>query len=56
MNNVPCAYRHIYFHSPVGEWRMLTQGFEPWSSARKADMIGRATPSERRHNVGYGGV
>ena len=27
---------------------MLGQGFEPWSSARKANMIGRTTPTERR--------
>src|SRR6056297_3116520 len=26
---------------------MLDQGFEPWSSARKAKMIGRTTPIER---------
>ena len=26
---------------------MLRQGFEPWSSARKAKMIGRTTPTER---------
>jgi hypothetical protein len=26
---------------------MLGQGFEPWSSARKAKMIGRTTPTER---------
>ncbi len=26
---------------------MLGQGFEPWSSARKANMIGRTTPTER---------
>jgi hypothetical protein len=28
---------------------MLGQGFEPWSSARKAKMIGRTTPTERTH-------
>ncbi len=26
---------------------VLGQGFEPWSSARKAKMIGRTTPTER---------
>ena len=30
-----------------GRGSMLARGFEPLSSARKADMIGRATPSER---------
>jgi hypothetical protein len=30
-----------------GRIGMLGQGFEPWSSARKAKMIGRTTPTER---------
>ena len=29
--------------------KMLRPGFEPESSARKAEMIGRTTPSEQKH-------
>ena len=31
-------------------FRMLRPGFEPESSARKAEMIGRTTPPEHKHN------
>ena len=32
---------------------MLRQGFEPWSSARKAEMIGRTTPTELASTLPY---
>ncbi len=38
---LPCASRSLTLAA------MLGQGFEPWSSARKANMIGRTTPTER---------
>ena len=34
---------------PADLYSMLRPGFGPGSSARKADMLDRTTPSERRH-------
>ena len=45
-------YKHI--NLIIKDKKMLRPGFEPESSARKAEMIGRTTPTEQlqkiRHN------